>query len=151
MVYGIQEWRCFYRTQGCSPNVYSKQKPRVCTINHKSRHGTTVLYNAIARRALFGHGLCTWLSDCGAALLHKRERSRALASFPGSPSFRAIIPCMTFDPPQRKAEGEPGRFCHMTRVMIRHPYIRYRHELVSMSSTLCIVGIGLRSETKNLC
>ena len=74
-----------------------------------------------------------------------------VASFPGSPSFRAIIPCMTFDPPQRKAEGEPGRFCHMTRVMIRHPYIRYRHELVSMSSTLCIVGIGLRSETKNLC
>ena len=75
-----------------------------------------------------------------------------LASFPGSPSFRAIIPCMTFDPPQRKAEGEPGRFCHMTRVMIRHPYIRYRHErFVSMSSTLCIVGIGLRSETKNLC
>ena len=40
------EWRCFY----------SKQKPRVCTINHKPRHGTTVLYNAIARRALFGHG-----------------------------------------------------------------------------------------------
>ena len=51
---------------------------RVCTINHKPRHGTTVLYNAIARRALFGHGLCTWLSDCGAALPHKRERSRAL-------------------------------------------------------------------------
>ena len=43
-----------------------------------------------------------------------------IASFPGSPSFRAIIPCMTFDPPQRKAEGEPGRFCHMTRVMPRH-------------------------------
>ena len=40
---------------------YSKQKPRVCTINHKPRHGTTVLYNAIARRALFGHGLGT---DC---------------------------------------------------------------------------------------
>ena len=77
---------------------------------------------------------------------------RLLASFPGSPSFRAIIPCMTFDPPQRKAEGEPGRFCHMIRVMKRHPYIRYRHErFVSMSSTLCIVGIGLRSETKNLC
>ena len=37
----------------------------------------------------------------------------------------------------------------MTRIMIRHPYIRYRHErFVSMSSTLCIVGIGLRSETK---
>ena len=40
-----------------------------------------------------------------------------LASFPGSPSFRAIIPCMTFDPPQRskvihgiiaRKEGEPG-------------------------------------------
>ena len=43
-----------------------------------------------------------------------------IASFPGSPSFRAIIPRMTFDPPQRKAEGEPGRFCHMTRVMPRH-------------------------------
>ena len=69
---------------------YSKQKPRACTINHKPRHGTTVLYNAIARRALFGHGLCTWLSDRGAALLliaktdqilrlrKKFERSRAL-------------------------------------------------------------------------
>ena len=31
-------------------------------------------------------------------------------SFPGSPSFRAIIPLMTFDPPERKAEGDPGRF-----------------------------------------
>ena len=61
-------------------------------------------------------------------------RCANLASFPGSPSFRAIIPCMTFDPPQRKAEGEPGRFCHMTRVMKRHPYIRYRHE-----PCLCLV------------
>ena len=59
MVYGIHEWRCFY----------SKQKPRVCTINHKPLHGTTVLYNEIARRALFGHGLCTWLSDRSAVLL----------------------------------------------------------------------------------
>ena len=43
----------------------------VYTINHKPRHGTctTVLYNAIARRAFFGHGWCTWLLDCGAALL----------------------------------------------------------------------------------
>ena len=55
--------------EGVARVFYSKQKPRVCTINHKPRHGTTVLYNAIARRALFGHGLCTWLSDC-AALLH---------------------------------------------------------------------------------
>ena len=39
-----------------------------------------------------------------------------IASFPGSPSFRAIIPCMTFDPPEGKVirgiiarkEGEPG-------------------------------------------
>ena len=62
--------------EGVARVFYSKQKPRVCTINHKPRHGTTVLYNAIARRALFGHGLCTRLSDC--ALLHKRERSRAL-------------------------------------------------------------------------
>ena len=52
----------------------------------------------------------------------------AVASFPGSPSFRAIIPRMTFDPPVGKAEGEPGRFCHMTSVMLRHPYIRYRRE-----------------------
>ena len=43
-----------------------------------------------------------------------------LASFPGSPSFCAIIPRMTFDPPERKAGGEPGRFCHMTTVMPRH-------------------------------
>ena len=49
-----------------------------------------------------------------------------LASFPGSPSYRAIIPRMTFDRPVGKAEGEPGRFCHMTSVMLRHPYIRYR-------------------------
>ena len=49
-----------------------------------------------------------------------------LASFPGSPSFCAIIQRMTFDPPEGKAEGEPGRFCHMTSVMLRHPYIRYR-------------------------
>ena len=64
--------------EGVARVFYSKQKPRVCTINHKPRHGTTVLYNAIARRALFGHGLCTWLSDCGRALLHKRERLLAL-------------------------------------------------------------------------
>ena len=69
--------RVFYSKQ--KPRVCTiNHKPRVCTINHKPRHGTTVLYNAIARRALFGHGLCTWLSDCGAALPHKRERSRAL-------------------------------------------------------------------------
>ena len=64
--------------EGVARVFYSKQKPRVCTINHKPRHGTTVLYDAIARRALFGHGLCPWLSDCGAALPHRRERSRAL-------------------------------------------------------------------------
>ena len=28
-----------------------------------------------------------------------------VASFPGPPSFRAIIPRMTFDPPEGKAEG----------------------------------------------
>ena len=33
-----------------------------------------------------------------------------VASLPGSPSFRAIIPRMTFDPPEGKAEGEPGKF-----------------------------------------
>ena len=55
--------------EGVARVFYSKQKPRVCTINHKPRHGTTVLYNVISRRALFGHGLCTWLSDCGAVLL----------------------------------------------------------------------------------
>ena len=36
-----------------------------------------------------------------------------IASFPGSPSCHAIIPRMTFDPPEGKAEGEPGRFCHI--------------------------------------
>ena len=35
--------------EGVARVYYSKQKPRVCTINHKPRHGTTVLYNAIAR------------------------------------------------------------------------------------------------------
>ena len=61
--------------------------------------------------------------------------SNQLASFPVSPSFCAIIPRMTF--------------CHMTSVMLRHPYVRYRRgRTVSMSLYLCIVGIGLRSETK---
>ena len=61
--------------EGVARVFYSKQKPRVCTINH-----APPWYNclAIARRALFGHGLYTWRSDCGAALPHKRERSRAL-------------------------------------------------------------------------
>ena len=36
--------------EGVARVFYSKQKPRVCTINHKPRHGTTVLYDAIARR-----------------------------------------------------------------------------------------------------
>ena len=73
-----------------------------------------------------------------------------LASFPGSPSFRAIIPRMTFDPPEGKAEGEPGRLsrdqCHATS-----PYIRYRRGRTRPRlclCTLCIVGIA---ETKNLC
>ena len=35
--------------EGVTRVFYSKQKPRVCTINHKPRHGTTVLYNAIAQ------------------------------------------------------------------------------------------------------
>ena len=35
--------------EGVARVFYSKQKPRVCTINHKPRHGTTVLYNAIAQ------------------------------------------------------------------------------------------------------
>ena len=59
VVYGIHEWHCFY----------SKQKPRVCTINHKPRHGTTVLYNAIARRALFGHGCI----DVSRIVIHHEE------------------------------------------------------------------------------
>ena len=41
-------------------------------------------------------------------------------SFPGFPSFRAIIPCMTFDPPERKAEGDPGRFLSPDHSMIYH-------------------------------
>ena len=41
--------------EGIARVFYSKQKPLVCTINHKPRHGTTVLYNAIMRRALCGH------------------------------------------------------------------------------------------------
>ena len=35
--------------EGVARVFYSKQKPRVCTINHNPRHGTTVLYNAIAQ------------------------------------------------------------------------------------------------------
>ena len=71
---------------------------------------------------------------------------KVLASFPRSPSFGAIIPCMTFDPPEGKAEGEPGRFCHMTSVMPRHPYIRYRRGrsdrvyVSVMRDRLCMLG-----------
>ena len=39
---------------------------RVCTINHKPRPRYN---NAIAHRALFGHILCTWLSNHGVVLL----------------------------------------------------------------------------------
>ena len=53
--------------EGVARVFYSKQKPRVCTINHKPQLSCTMQ----SRRALFGHGLCTWLSDCGVALLHK--------------------------------------------------------------------------------
>ena len=35
--------------EGVARVFYSKQKPRVCTINHKPRHGTTVLYDTIAQ------------------------------------------------------------------------------------------------------
>ena len=55
---------------------------------------------------------------------------------------------MTFDLPEGQAEGEPGRFCHMTSVMLRHPYIRYRRGRTQPRlclCTLCIVGIA---ETK---
>ena len=40
-----------------------------------------------------------------------------IASFPGSPSFHAIIPCMTFDPPKGKAlflrwvKGHTWNYC----------------------------------------
>ena len=60
--------------------------------------------------------------------IEKRDRVLLASLVPrlslGPPT--AIIPRMTFDPPVGKAEGEPGRFCHMTSVMLRHPYIRYR-------------------------
>ena len=68
-------------------------------------------------------------------------RLRHVASFPASPSFRAIIPCMTFDPPEGKAEREPGRFCHMTSVTLRHPYIRYRR---GQTASMSLYWIGLR-------
>ena len=38
-----------------------------------------------------------------------------LNSSPGSPSFRAIISPMTFDPPERKAEGSFGQVKGHTR------------------------------------
>ena len=47
---------------------------------------------------------------------------------------------MTFDPPEGKAEGEPGRFCHMTSVMQRHPYIRYRRGRTRPRLCLCTLG-----------
>ena len=53
---------------------------------------------------------------------------------------------MTFDPPVGKAEGEPGRFGHMTSVILRHPYIRYRrgrsHTLGMKQKTL-----GMKQKT----
>ena len=36
-----------------------------------------------------------------------------VASSPGSSAFCAIISRMTFDPLERKVEGEPGRFLHV--------------------------------------
>ena len=59
----------------------------MCIINHKPRHGTIVLYNAIARRALFGHGLCRWLSDRGAALLLTAETDQILHKLKGREFF----------------------------------------------------------------
>ena len=46
----------------------------------------------------------------------------------------AIIYC------DQLSEGEPGRFCHMTSVMLRHPFIRYRR---GRSHTLGIDEVGL--------
>ena len=43
------------------------------------------------------------LSHSGIAIHVYRQRGPVVASFPGSPSFRAIIPRMTFDPPEGKA------------------------------------------------
>ena len=45
--------------------------------------------------------------------------------FPGSPPFRAIIPRMTFDPPEGKAEGEPGNEARVS--------LPYAHSSVQLS------------------
>ena len=44
------------------------------------------------------------------------ETLYVLASFPGSPSYAQIILRMTFDPPERKTEGEPGPKHHVNDV-----------------------------------
>ena len=94
------------------------------------------------------HVVYFWILKSLADDIEIEASACGLASFPGSPS-RATIPCMTFDPPEGKAEGEPGRFCHMTSVMLRHPYIRYRRgRTASMSLYLCIVRIGYARKQK---
>ena len=52
MVYTSSAVSIEHSYSGYALVFYSKQKPRVCTINHKPRHGTTVLYDAIVRADL---------------------------------------------------------------------------------------------------
>ena len=59
--------------EGVARVFYSKQKPRVCTINHKPRHGTTVLYNAIAQGLIWARIVHVAIRlRRGATVLHKR-------------------------------------------------------------------------------
>ena len=65
--------------EGVARVFYSKQKPRVCTINHKPRHGTTVLYNAIAQGLIWARIVhVAIILQRRATRLHMRERSWAL-------------------------------------------------------------------------
>ena len=56
--------------------------------------------------------------------------------------FSPLYNTLTFDLPKRKAEGEPGRFCHMTNIA---PYIWYRCSRLSGGSKV-IRGIIAQKE-----
>lgn len=65
--------------------------------------------------------------------LPAHSSSANLALSPGSPLFNAIIPHVTFDQPERKAEGEPGIFWHVIYVTLRQFHKEYggdTHEFV---------------------
>ena len=67
-------------------------------------HEDTARFIELSPPAHYSCGFMNIIHDC---IITIPVQTEVLASFPGSPSFRAIIPRMTFDPPEGKAEGRP--------------------------------------------